>query len=179
MTLNQILTSGPSTTPNSHFASVRADKSRPSEMVASNSSLPTLPNLERRTPMENVVAPNTRRMILVFAIAMIIAVLAIATFKSRRPTISRDGKLEVSGDLTLSRVVREVVLNAGSSLGEAANAVVNPNLPDGLQIPGRGSVKRLRELGYSEDEINQMWQSFQQDQPGWSQWQNPYGAILP
>jgi len=58
------------------------------------------------------------------------------------------------------------------------------NLPESLQIPGRGTVKDLRQLGYSEDDINQMWQSFQQDPgssslPSWNQWQNPYGAILP
>jgi hypothetical protein len=45
------------------------------------------------------------------------------TFKSRRATMSREGKLEVSGDLTLSRVVREVFLNpaedyAGPVYGE-------------------------------------------------------------
>jgi hypothetical protein len=35
----------------------------------------------------------------------------LITFKSRRATLSPDGKLEVSGDLTLSRVVRQVILN--------------------------------------------------------------------
>jgi hypothetical protein len=132
--------------------------------------------------MKKVVAPNTHR-VPVFAIAMIVAVPAIATFKSRRATMSPSAKLEASGDLT-SHVLQEVILNAGSHLGEVANAVANPNLPESLQIPGRGIVKDLRELGYREDEINQMWQSFQQDPgssslPGWSQWQNPYGAILP
>jgi hypothetical protein len=34
----------------------------------------------------------------------------LVTFKSRRTTIGLDGKLQVSGDLTLSRVVREVYL---------------------------------------------------------------------
>lgn len=34
-------------------------------------------------------------------------------FKSRRATMSPDGKLEVSGDLTLSRVVRQAILNPG------------------------------------------------------------------
>ena len=133
--------------------------------------------------MKKVVASNTQRVVLTFAIAMIVAVPAIATFKSRRVTMSPGRKLQSSGDLT-SRVAKEVILNAGSPLGELANAVLNSNLPDSLQIPGRGSVKGLRELGYSEDEINQMWQSFQQDRgssslPGWSQWQDPYGAILP
>jgi hypothetical protein len=33
------------------------------------------------------------------------------TFKSRRATIGLDGKLQISGDLTLSRVVRQVILN--------------------------------------------------------------------
>jgi hypothetical protein len=133
--------------------------------------------------MKKVVASNTQRVVLVFAIAMIVAVPAIATFKSRRATMSPGGKLEVSRDLT-SHVVPEVIPNAESDLVAVANAVANPNLPESLQIPGRGTVKDLRALGYNEDEINQMWQSFQQDRgsnslQGWSQWQNPYGAILP
>jgi hypothetical protein len=132
--------------------------------------------------MKNVVVPNTQWIVLVFAIAMIVLVPAVATFKSRHAT-SLGGKLQGSGDLT-SHLAHEVIVNAGPPLGGLANAVVNPNLPDNLKIPGRGSVKDLRDLGYSEDEINQMWQSFQQDcgsnsLPGWSQWQNPYGAILP
>ena len=133
--------------------------------------------------MKNVVAPNTQRVVLIFAIAMIVAVPAIATFKSRRATMSPVVKLQGSGNLT-SRVAHEVVPDARSHSGWLANAVVNPTLPDSLQIPGRGSVKRLRELGYSDEEINEMWQSFQQDRgssslPGWSQWQNPYGLMLP
>jgi hypothetical protein len=36
----------------------------------------------------------------------------LITFKSRHATMSGDGKLEVTGDLTLARVVREVSLNA-------------------------------------------------------------------
>jgi len=35
----------------------------------------------------------------------------LITFKSRRATIGRDGRLEVSGDLTVSRTVREINLN--------------------------------------------------------------------
>ena len=35
----------------------------------------------------------------------------LITFKSRRATIGRDGRLEVSGDLTLSRVVRRINLD--------------------------------------------------------------------
>jgi hypothetical protein len=35
----------------------------------------------------------------------------LITFKSRRAAMNPDGKLEVSGDLTLSRVVRQVILN--------------------------------------------------------------------
>jgi len=112
--------------------------------------------------MKSAVAPNTQRIVVILAIAMMVAVPAIATFKSRHTTISRDGKPEVNRDLT-SRAAHEVVLNAGSPLGEAASAIANPNLPEGLQIPGWGTVKDLRGLGYSEDEINQMWQSFQQN----------------
>ena len=121
--------------------------------------------------MRSIVALNTQRIVLILAIALVVAVPAIATFNSRRAT-HRDGRVEPSAYLTLSRI-----------------AITNPNLPDGLEIPGRGRVKDLRRLGYSEDEIDQMWQSFQDDPsahlagsnslPGWSQWQNPYGAIFP
>ena len=37
----------------------------------------------------------------------------LITFKSRRATMNRDGKLEVRGDLALRRIVREVILNPG------------------------------------------------------------------
>jgi len=121
--------------------------------------------------VKSTVALNTQRILLILAIALVVAVPAIATFNSRR-AINRDGRLESSAHLTLNRI-----------------AIASANLPDGLEIPGRGSVKDLRTLGYSEDQINQMWRSFQQDPsaylagsnalPGWSQWQNPYGAIFP
>jgi len=135
--------------------------------------------------MKSIVAVNTQRMVLILAIAMAVAIPAIATLKSRRASMSAGCRAGASGDLT-SHVVPETIR---SPLRELANAVANPNLPDSLQVPGRGSVKDLRELGYCEDEINQMWQSFQErpsahtresnSLPGWSQWQNPYGAILP
>jgi len=53
----------------------------------------------------------------------------LITFKSRRATMNRDGKLEVSGDLTLSRVVRQVILNpaedySGPVYGEPMTQIV-------------------------------------------------------
>jgi len=119
--------------------------------------------------MRSVVASNTQGIGRILAMAMIAAVLAIATFMSQRASISHDGKVEASGDLTLRRI-----------------SVVNPNLPDGLQFPGWGTVKDLRRLGYSEEEINRLWQSFPQNPSAYTrsnslpdQWQNPYGTILP
>ena len=53
----------------------------------------------------------------------------LVTFKSRRVTISADGKLEVSGDLTLSREVRQAILNpaedySGPVYGEPTMQIV-------------------------------------------------------
>jgi len=45
----------------------------------------------------------------------------LITFKSRRATIGRDGRLEVTGDLTLSRVVREINLNPAEDYYGAAD----------------------------------------------------------
>ena len=53
----------------------------------------------------------------------------LITFRSRRATVSPDGKLEVAGDLTLSRVVRQVRLNpaedySGPVYGEPTMRIV-------------------------------------------------------
>jgi polyisoprenoid-binding protein YceI len=156
--------------------------------------------------MKSIVAPNAQRIVLIFAIATIAAVPAIAsegnwkldaehstarillganafnigvarvggsveldaaepansvldlsidpaggkllTFKSRRATIGLDGKLQVSGDLTLSRVVREVYVNAaedyyGPVYGEPTQQVVTREVTFVLPMDGHGEKAEI------------------------------------
>lgn len=67
----------------------------------------------------------------------------LITFKSRHATVSRDGKLVVSGDLTLSRVVREVILNTaedyyGPLYGEPIMQTVTREVTFVLPMSDRG-----------------------------------------
>jgi len=67
----------------------------------------------------------------------------LLTFKSRRVTLSPDGKLEVSGDLTLSRVVRHVILNpaedySGPVYGEPTQQTVTRKITFVVPMSDRG-----------------------------------------
>jgi hypothetical protein len=72
----------------------------------------------------------------------------LITFKSQRATINRGGKLEVNGDLTLRRVVREVYLNAGEDYhgpvyGEPAIETVTREVAFVLPIEDRGEKAEI------------------------------------
>jgi polyisoprenoid-binding protein YceI len=74
----------------------------------------------------------------------------LITFKSRRATMSADGKLEVSGDLTLSRVVRQVFLNpaedySGPVYGEPMTQTVTREVT--FVFPMSGQVKQAEITG--------------------------------
>jgi len=68
----------------------------------------------------------------------------LITFKSRRATIGRDGRLEVSGDLTVSRTVREINLNPaedyyGAALGQPTTQTVTREVTFVLPMSGGGN----------------------------------------
>jgi len=67
----------------------------------------------------------------------------LITFQSRSATRTRDGKLAVSGELTLSRVVREVILNTaedyyGPVYGEPITQTVTHEVTFVLPMSARG-----------------------------------------
>ena len=72
----------------------------------------------------------------------------LITFKSRRATIGRDGRLEVSGDLTLSRVVREINLNPaedyyGPADGQPITQTVTREVTFVLPMSDRGNQAEI------------------------------------
>ena len=72
----------------------------------------------------------------------------LITFRSRHASMRPDGKLEVSGDLTLSRVVREVYLNSGEDYhgpvyGEAHKQTVSREATFVLPISLRGKKAEI------------------------------------
>jgi hypothetical protein len=72
----------------------------------------------------------------------------LITFRSQRATMNRDGKLQVSGYLTLRRVVREVYLNAGEDYhgpvyGEPAIETVTRQVMFVLPMEDRGEKSEI------------------------------------
>jgi hypothetical protein len=72
----------------------------------------------------------------------------LLTFKSQRAIMNRDGKLQVSGYLTLRRVVREVYLNAGEDYhgpvyGEPAIETVTREVTFVLPMEHRGEKAEI------------------------------------
>ena len=68
----------------------------------------------------------------------------LITFKSRRATIGRDGRLEVTGDLTVSRTVREINLNPGedyygATVGQPITQTVTREVTFVLPMSGGGN----------------------------------------
>ena len=73
---------------------------------------------------------------------------SLITFKSRRTTMSPDGRLQVSGDLTLSRVIRDANLNPaedyyGAVYGEPAVQTVTREVTFVLPMSDRGNQAEI------------------------------------
>jgi len=72
----------------------------------------------------------------------------LITFNSRRATMRPDGKLEVSGDLTVSRIVRPVTLNPGEDYsgpvyGEPTRQAFNRRVTFVLPMSDRGGQAEI------------------------------------